>query len=184
MAIGFVSGFTWPEEIRYCRRKRNGAESFAARFAAKEAAAKALGTGIQAGVGWRDIELSAWPSGRPSLVFHGRAAMIARQLGANRVRGFTHPHQNAGFRAGFTREWRIDGCQSRRPASIGRARRTCVHVCLISTGFVQNRLFKPPGSSAMLDIFASGISVACRPNSPDFWQEKLCQISTRSGGRN
>ena len=71
-----------PNEIRYCRGKRNAAESFAARFAAKEAAAKALGTGIQAGVGWRDIEVVRAPGGRPTLLFHGRAAVIAGQLGA------------------------------------------------------------------------------------------------------
>lgn len=73
-----------PGEIRYCRGKRNAAESFAARFAAKEAAAKALGTGIQAGVGWRDIEVIRLPGGRPSLLLHGRAAVIAGQLGATR----------------------------------------------------------------------------------------------------
>lgn len=71
-----------PGEIQYCRRKRNEAESFAARFAAKEAAAKALGTGIQQGVGWLDIEVVRAPSGRPSLLFHGRAAAIAGRLGA------------------------------------------------------------------------------------------------------
>lgn len=69
------------EEIEYCMRKHNAAESFAARFAAKEAAAKALGTGIQNGVGWRDLEIVRAPSGRPSLLFHGRAETIARRLG-------------------------------------------------------------------------------------------------------
>lgn len=69
------------DEIEYCMRKHNAAESFAARFAAKEAAAKALGTGIQNGVGWRDLEIVRAPSGRPSLRFHGRAEAIARQLG-------------------------------------------------------------------------------------------------------
>lgn len=84
------------EEILYCRRKRNAAESFAARFAAKEAAAKALGTGIQSGVGWRDIEVVRELSGRPSLVFHGRAASIARRLGASRaVVSLTHTKTQA-----------------------------------------------------------------------------------------
>lgn len=71
-----------PDEILYCRGKRNFAESFAARFAAKEAAAKALGTGIQSGVGWRDIEVVRARSGRPALLFHGRAASIAAAIGA------------------------------------------------------------------------------------------------------
>ncbi|MES2220114.1 MAG: holo-ACP synthase [Acidobacteriota bacterium] len=80
-----------PEEVRYCRSKKNGAESFAARFAAKEAAAKALGTGIHFGVSWRDIEVVRTFSGRPTLVFHGRAAAIARKLGVqNAVISLTH----------------------------------------------------------------------------------------------
>ncbi|MGO8719155.1 MAG: holo-ACP synthase [Acidobacteriaceae bacterium] len=85
-----------PGEILYCRGKRNGAESFAARFAAKEAAAKALGTGIHAGVGWRDIEVVRAPGGRPSLLFHGRAAAIARELGVrNSVISLTHTRTQA-----------------------------------------------------------------------------------------
>lgn len=85
-----------PREILYCRAKRNGAESFAARFAAKEAAAKALGTGIHAGVAWRDIEVVRQPSGRPSLVFHGRAADVARKLGVrNAAISLTHSRTEA-----------------------------------------------------------------------------------------
>ncbi len=92
----FLERIYLPEEILYCSRKRNAAESFAARFAAKEAAAKALGTGIQAGVGWRDIEVVRAASGRPSLVFHGRAAAIARRLGASHaVVSLTHSRTQA-----------------------------------------------------------------------------------------
>ena len=72
--------FTGAEQA-YCLRKRNSAESFAARFAAKEAGAKALGTGISYGVSWLEIEVVREPSGRPSLRFHGRAAQIAARLG-------------------------------------------------------------------------------------------------------
>jgi holo-[acyl-carrier protein] synthase len=72
--------FTAAEQA-YCRRKRNAAESFAARFAAKEAGAKALGTGISFGVSWREIEVVRQPGGRPTLKFHGRAAEIACRLG-------------------------------------------------------------------------------------------------------
>ena len=85
-----------PGEIRYCRSKKNSAESFAARFAAKEAAAKALGTGIHFGVSWRDIEVVRTPSGRPTLMFHGRAAEIARDLGVrNAVISLTHSRTEA-----------------------------------------------------------------------------------------
>ena len=71
-------------EIAYCQRKRrNAAESFAARFAAKEAGAKALGTGIGFGVTWRELEVGREPAGRP-LLLHGRAAEIAASLGVRR----------------------------------------------------------------------------------------------------
>ena len=68
-------------EQAYCLRKRKAAESLAARFAAKEAGAKALGTGISFGVSWLEIEVVREFSGRPTLVFHGRAAQIAARLG-------------------------------------------------------------------------------------------------------
>jgi holo-[acyl-carrier protein] synthase len=68
-------------EQAYCLRKRQSAESLAARFAAKEAGAKALGTGISRGVNWLEIEVSREPGGRPTLRFHGRAAEIAACLG-------------------------------------------------------------------------------------------------------
>jgi len=69
-------------EQAYCLRRRKAAESLAARFAAKEAGAKALGTGISRGVNWLEIEVLREPGGRPSLRFHGRAAEIAARLGA------------------------------------------------------------------------------------------------------
>ncbi len=72
-------------EQAYCQRKRKSAESFAARFAAKEAAAKALGTGISRGVHWLEIEVVREPSGRPTILFHGRAAQIAAGLGVARA---------------------------------------------------------------------------------------------------
>lgn len=73
--------FTAAEQA-YCLRKRRPWESLAARFAAKEAGAKALGTGISRGVNWLEIEVVREPGGRPALTFHGRAAEIAASLGA------------------------------------------------------------------------------------------------------
>jgi holo-[acyl-carrier protein] synthase len=70
-------------EIRYCDSKANRAERYAARFAAKEAAMKALGTGWSHGVGWCDCEVVHLPGGRPSMAFHGKAAEFAAQLGVN-----------------------------------------------------------------------------------------------------
>ena len=72
-------------EIAYCQAKKNAAESFAARFAAKEAGAKALGTGISRGVAWRELEVTRAPGQRPELHLHGRAAEIAAKLGIRRL---------------------------------------------------------------------------------------------------
>lgn len=83
-------------EQEYCLRKRRSAESFAARFAAKEAGAKALGTGISHGVTWKEIEVVRERSGKPSLRFHGRAAELAERLGvANTALSLTHTGQMA-----------------------------------------------------------------------------------------
>ena len=73
-------------EIAYCQRKKHtAAESFAARFAAKEAGAKALGTGISRGVSWREIEVQRSPGERPELVLTGRAAERAQAMGVRRI---------------------------------------------------------------------------------------------------
>lgn len=82
----FLERVYTPGEIAYCQtKKKNAAESFAARFAAKEAGAKALGTGISRGVTWREIEVKREPSGRPTLHLHGRAKEIADRLGIVRL---------------------------------------------------------------------------------------------------
>lgn len=72
-------------EKAYCLRKRNSAESFAARFAAKEAGAKALGTGISRGVSWLEFEVRRLPGQRPELYLSGRAEEVAKALGIRRV---------------------------------------------------------------------------------------------------
>jgi holo-[acyl-carrier protein] synthase len=68
-------------EIRYCQSRRNSSERFAARFAAKEAALKALGTGWGRGVAWKEVEVRREPGGRPTVHFSGRAAEFAAGLG-------------------------------------------------------------------------------------------------------
>jgi holo-[acyl-carrier protein] synthase len=73
------------EEIAYCLGKAGAAESLAARFAAKEAGAKALGTGIQDGVAWKELEVRRLPGQRPVLHLSGRARTIAGQMGVQRV---------------------------------------------------------------------------------------------------
>jgi holo-[acyl-carrier protein] synthase len=80
----FLRRIYTPEEIAYCRGKRNFGESFAARFAAKEAGAKALGTGISYGISWLEIEVRRQPGQRPTLYFSGRAQEWAKRLGVRR----------------------------------------------------------------------------------------------------
>ncbi len=72
-------------EIRYCESKQNKAERYAARFAAKEAALKAIGTGWRRGVAWREVEVGHEPGGRPTIRFSGRAAQFAARLGMKRA---------------------------------------------------------------------------------------------------
>ena len=74
-----------PAEIAYCEKFKNRAERYAARFAAKEAAFKALGTGWREGIRWIDVEVVHQPSGKPELVMTGRALEIARELRVTRM---------------------------------------------------------------------------------------------------
>jgi holo-[acyl-carrier protein] synthase len=92
----FLERIFSPGEIAYCKRKKNAAESFAARFAAKEAGAKALGTGISRGVMWKEFEVKREASGRPSLHLSGRAAELAGALGIRRIQlSLTHSREFA-----------------------------------------------------------------------------------------
>jgi len=69
----------------YVERKANRFERYAARFAAKEAGMKAIGTGWKRGVRWQDFEVTNLPSGRPTMHFHGVAGRIAADLGIRNV---------------------------------------------------------------------------------------------------
>src|SRR5215467_13192071 len=73
------------EEIRYCDSKANRVERYAARFAAKEAAMKALGTGWSRGIRWRDIEVYRQPGSRPTIRFHGKASEFAARMGVKNI---------------------------------------------------------------------------------------------------
>ena len=74
-----------PAEREYCERFKNKYERYAGRFAAKEAAMKALGTGWRRGVRWQDLEVVREPSGRPTMALHGEAGEIAARLGVKRI---------------------------------------------------------------------------------------------------
>ena len=83
-----------PEERAYCDRKARPAESYAGRFAAREATIKALG-GYR-GKRWQDIQVSRHPSGAPSIILEGNAKRRADKLGITRVLvTFTHEKTNA-----------------------------------------------------------------------------------------
>jgi holo-[acyl-carrier protein] synthase len=83
-------------EIAYSERKANRYERYAARFAAKEAGMKALGTGWRGGIAWRDFEVTNLPTGRPTLAFHGKAGEIAKKLGVRNVAlSLTHTREQA-----------------------------------------------------------------------------------------
>ena len=77
----FLQRIYTANEIAYCRGR---APQLAARFAAKEAVMKALGTGTR-GVGWREVEVTRKRTGEPGIELHGRAAERAKKLGIDRL---------------------------------------------------------------------------------------------------
>lgn len=90
----FIHRIYTPKEIAYVQRKANKYERYAARFAAKEAGMKAIGTGWRHGITWQDFEVTNLPSGRPTLSFHGAAARFAEKMGVKRAHlSLTHTAQ-------------------------------------------------------------------------------------------
>lgn len=81
----FVERLFTPREIAYVERKANRFERYAARFAAKEAGMKAIGTGWRGGVRWQDFEVVNQRSGRPALELHGVASRVAARLGVKTI---------------------------------------------------------------------------------------------------
>lgn len=82
---GFAASVFTPAEISYCTNKHDPASHFAARFAAKEAAVKALADAGGDGSFWHDAEVQRRDDGKPSLVLTGRLADLAAGLGARRI---------------------------------------------------------------------------------------------------
>jgi holo-[acyl-carrier protein] synthase len=92
----FLKRVFTPEEVSYCTSKANASERLAARFAAKEAAMKAIGTGLRHGVTWQDVEVVRLPGQRPQLRFRGQAAEFAGRLGCRRAHlSLTHTAEQA-----------------------------------------------------------------------------------------
>src|SRR5215471_8050274 len=92
----FIERIYTPGEIAYVERKANKYERYAARFAAKEAGMKAIGTGWRRGVRWQDFEVANLPTGRPTLRLHGVAAQVALRLGVKHISlSMTHTAETA-----------------------------------------------------------------------------------------
>ena len=101
----FLKRVFLPSEIDYCARMAEPAIHYAARFAAKEAVAKALGTGIGEAVGWLEIEVDRGESGRPRLCLHGNAVAVARGQGVVQMDlSLTHTAQIAAAQVVFLLE--------------------------------------------------------------------------------
>lgn len=77
----FLQRVFTPDELAYALGRRDPAEHLAARFAAKEAALKALGIGLSLGVRWRELEVRRPPGGPPTMALSGRAAALGRRRG-------------------------------------------------------------------------------------------------------
>ena len=84
------------EEVAYCEKFKNKYERYAGRFAAKEAAMKALGTGWSRGVRWVDVEVVRARGGRPILELKGEARKVADRLGVKNIAlSMTHTVEQA-----------------------------------------------------------------------------------------
>jgi holo-[acyl-carrier protein] synthase len=81
----FLTRIYTARERAYAMSKANWAERLAARFAAKEAGMKAIGTGLSRGVSWQHLEVANEPSGRPTLRLYGAALQMANAMGVKRI---------------------------------------------------------------------------------------------------
>jgi holo-[acyl-carrier protein] synthase len=81
----FLRRIYTPREIRYCHARKHAIEHFAARWAAKEAILKALGTGLARGICWTDIEVRTSDDGPPRVMIGGAAKEVARERGIGEI---------------------------------------------------------------------------------------------------
>jgi holo-[acyl-carrier protein] synthase len=93
----FVRRVYTDREIEYCRSQPHPPQSFAARFAAKEATMKALGTAGDEELSWRDFEIVMSPAGHPTIMLHGEAAKRTKALGIRMLHiSLSHSRSAAG----------------------------------------------------------------------------------------
>jgi holo-[acyl-carrier protein] synthase len=81
----FLRRLYTPAEREYCERFKNKYERYAGRFAAKEAAMKALGTGWSRGVRWVDVEVVREKGGKPTMKLAGEAENVAKRMGVKNI---------------------------------------------------------------------------------------------------
>lgn len=92
----FIKRVFSSDEIEYCQRRAHRAQHYAARFAAKEAAFKALGTGWQKGVTWQDVAVKNDELGKPVLELSGRASELAERMAVRELHlSMTHTAEYA-----------------------------------------------------------------------------------------
>ena len=104
-----------PAERAYCEAQKKPRPHYAARFAAKEAVSKALGTGIGGQAGWLDLEIIRDPSGAPKLVLQGAAAAFAEQNGITEIQiSLTHAREYAAANAIASANIELDTSQIER----------------------------------------------------------------------
>jgi holo-[acyl-carrier protein] synthase len=89
--FGFREKVFTAKEIAYCEGKTNKAQNYAARFSAKEAFLKAVGTGLRQGLSFTDIEVVNDELGKPEMVLHGQARELTRKMGVTNIQiSLTH----------------------------------------------------------------------------------------------
>lgn len=89
--FGFREKVFTSKEIAYCEGKTNKAQNYAARFSAKEAFLKAVGTGLRQGLSFTDIEVLNDELGKPEMVLHGKAQELIQKMGVTNLQiSMTH----------------------------------------------------------------------------------------------
>jgi holo-[acyl-carrier protein] synthase len=102
------------QELAYCRRRRDPIPHLAARFAAKEATLKALGTGLRMGVNWRELEVRRERGQAPTMTLHGRCRALALAKGGREVLlSLTHDGEYAMAQAMLIGDGADDGARPR-----------------------------------------------------------------------
>jgi holo-[acyl-carrier protein] synthase len=81
----FIDRVYTPDEIAYCKARKQATQHYAGRWAAKEAILKALGTGWRKGISWRDIEVRNEPGGRPTVAVRGGTRDVVEELGITEI---------------------------------------------------------------------------------------------------